>query len=225
MKKTRAALALLAVTLSLTALLAVPVQAKVKLSKTALSLKEGQSATLKITGTKKKVTWKSSRGAVATVTKKGKVTAKAPGTATISAKVGQTTKKCKVTVTADYSKIYEYQIKYGKVTINKLLRISDVDLIMPETIEGCPVVELADGLFKNCSGLERITLPSGVSEIGDSLFYGCSTLREVKGGTIRALGNYAFYECCALTSFPTLSGVESVGDYAFYNCEIGRAHV
>lgn len=219
MKKIKKALALLLFTLCLTCLADMPVQAKVKLSQTALTLPEGQSATLKITGTKKKVTWKSSDKAVATVNKKGKVTAKSVGNATISAKVGTTTKKCRVTVTTDYARLYEYQIKYGKVTINKLLRISDTELVIPETIEGCPVVELADELFKNCDGLVKITLPSGVTSIGDAMFSGCRTLREVKGGAISALGAYAFYECSALETLPDLSAITEVGAYTFYNCD------
>lgn len=223
MKKFKTVLAALLFALSLTCLAAVPVQAKVKLNKAALTLREGESATLKITGTKKKVSWKSSNRNVATVNKKGKVTGVAPGSAVITAKIADMAKKCRVTVTADYAKIYEYQIKYGQVTINKLLRISDANLVIPETIEDCPVVELADGLFKNCGGLETVTLPSGVSVIGDSLFYGCSALREVKGGEISALGAYAFYECRALEALPALSGVSSVGDYAFYNCDALKA--
>lgn len=219
MKKCKTVCTLLLLALCLTCLFATPVHAKVKLNKTTLTLTEGKSATLKITGTRKKVTWKSSDKTVAAVNQKGKVTAKAPGTAVISARTADTTKKCRVTVIADYARYYEYQIKYGKVTINKLLRISEANLAVPETIEGCPVVELADGLFKNCDELETITLPSGVSAIGDSMFYGCSALREVKGSAVGTLGAYALYECRSLTTLPDLSGVAAVSDYAFYGCE------
>ena len=53
---------------------------------------------------KTKATWKSSNPKVATVSSKGKVTAKKKGTATITAKVGKTTYKCKVTVLRPISK-------------------------------------------------------------------------------------------------------------------------
>ena len=53
---------------------------------------------------KTKATWKSSNPKVATVSSKGKVTAKKKGTATIPAKVGKTTYKCKVTVLRPISK-------------------------------------------------------------------------------------------------------------------------
>ena len=73
-------------------------QAAAKISKKSVVLIKGQSVTLKITGTKEKVKWLSNKKAVATVTQKGVVKAKAKGTAIISAKVGKKTFKCKVKV-------------------------------------------------------------------------------------------------------------------------------
>lgn len=72
--------------------------ATVKLSATKKTLTKGKTYTLKMLGTKKKVTWKSSKTSVATVSSKGKVTAKKAGTATITATVGTKTYKCKITV-------------------------------------------------------------------------------------------------------------------------------
>ena len=69
-----------------------------KLSKSKVSLAAGKSYTLKMSGTKRKVTWKSSKPSVASV-KNGKVTAKKAGTAKITAKVLGKSFTCKVTVT------------------------------------------------------------------------------------------------------------------------------
>ncbi len=81
------------------------VEAKsVKMSKTKVSLKVGETTTLKATikpknVTDKTVTWKSSNKKVATVDKNGKVTAKKKGTCTITATTSNGKKaKCKVTV-------------------------------------------------------------------------------------------------------------------------------
>lgn len=71
---------------------------KVKLNKTKMTLYIGKPQTLKITGTSKTVTWSSSDKNVATVSKKGKVTGKSTGKATITAKVGKKKYKCSVTV-------------------------------------------------------------------------------------------------------------------------------
>lgn len=78
--------------------------ATVKLSATKKTLTVGKSFTLSVKGTKKKVTWSSSKKSVASVSAKGKVTAKKAGTATITAKVEGKSYTCKVTVKAAVNK-------------------------------------------------------------------------------------------------------------------------
>ncbi|MEE3468418.1 MAG: S41 family peptidase [Eubacterium sp.] len=72
--------------------------AKVKLSATSLTLKVGQKTTLKLKNATGKVTWKSSKKAVATVSTKGVVTGKKAGSAKITAKNNSKSYTCKVTV-------------------------------------------------------------------------------------------------------------------------------
>lgn len=78
----------------------VPIQAEaaVKISATKKALYVGQSTTLKVTGTKKKVKWSSTNKKVATVTQKGKVKAKKIGVATIKAKILGKTFSCRLEV-------------------------------------------------------------------------------------------------------------------------------
>lgn len=76
----------------------VPVSAAGKINKKKATLKVGQTLQLKVTGTKGKVKWKSSKKSVATVSSKGRVKAKKKGSATITAKVGKKKYTCKVTV-------------------------------------------------------------------------------------------------------------------------------
>jgi uncharacterized protein YjdB len=71
---------------------------KIKISKKTVTLQQGKTVTLKITGTKKTVKLSSSNKKVATVTQKGKVTAKKAGKATITAKVAKKKYTCTVTV-------------------------------------------------------------------------------------------------------------------------------
>lgn len=81
--------------------------AKVKkpvLSKKKLTMSVGESKTLKVKNTKKKVKWSSGKKSVASVSKKGRVKAKKKGTAVITAKVAKTKLKCRVTVKAKASK-------------------------------------------------------------------------------------------------------------------------
>ncbi len=78
--------------------------ASVKLSKTTLALKKGQSETLTATvspsdATDKTVTWSSSDATIADVTQDGRVTAMKSGNATITAKAGEKSATCSVTIT------------------------------------------------------------------------------------------------------------------------------
>lgn len=77
----------------------------VKLSKTKLSLEEGQTYQLKVKNTKKKISWSSSKKSVANVSSKGLVSAKNAGSATITAKTAERKLKCKVKVTKSYDHI------------------------------------------------------------------------------------------------------------------------
>jgi len=86
----------------------------IKISKKKKTLRVGDKYTLKITGTSKKVKWKSSNKKVATVSSRGKVKAKKKGTTTITAKVGGKKYKCKITVKkAKVLKVGKYNVKYG----------------------------------------------------------------------------------------------------------------
>lgn len=72
--------------------------ATVKISKKKVNLFVGQTITLKIKGTTAKVKWSTSKKSVATVSAKGKVTAKKAGVAKITGKVNGKKYTCTVTV-------------------------------------------------------------------------------------------------------------------------------
>lgn len=89
---------------------------ELKISNSKLSLKVGENSTLTVTispsnATDKKTTWASSNKSVATVDSNGKVKAVGAGTATITAKVGNKTVTCTVTVTENIT----YSIKWEEV--------------------------------------------------------------------------------------------------------------
>lgn len=60
---------------------------RMRLNKTAVTLIQGKTVKLRVIGTKRKVTWKSSNKKIAKVNKKGVVKALSPGKCTITAKV------------------------------------------------------------------------------------------------------------------------------------------
>lgn len=74
---------------------------KASLNLKKLTLEKGKTKKLKVSGTSRKVSWKSSNPQVVSVNKAGKIKAKKPGTATIYATIGVNRLKCKVTVGGD----------------------------------------------------------------------------------------------------------------------------
>ena len=102
-------------------------KAKIKLNKTKISLQRGKTYTLKVKGTKKKVKWSSNKKTIATVTRKGKVTAKKQGTAVITAKIGKKKYKCKVKVwqkTTKKSAKTNTETLKGQEAENRLLQMN-----------------------------------------------------------------------------------------------------
>lgn len=86
------------VTVPFTGNVAVAEAATVKISNSKVTLELAATTTLKISGTKSKVTWKTSNKEVAIVSSKGVVTAQSAGTAKITATVNKKNYTCTVTV-------------------------------------------------------------------------------------------------------------------------------
>ena len=95
-----------------------------KLNKKSITLLKGKSYTLKMTGTKKKATWKTNRKAVARIVNKKKtsvrIKAVRAGKAVVTAKVNRKTYKCNV-------RVVDPKINCKKVTLtvgeNKILKV------------------------------------------------------------------------------------------------------
>lgn len=97
MKKVMKKTSVLLFALILVVCMALPVSAA-SISKKKVTICTGQTIQLKVNGVKKKARWTSSNKSVATVTSKGKVTAKKKGKAVITARIGNKKYKCTITV-------------------------------------------------------------------------------------------------------------------------------
>ena len=128
---------------------------KVKINKKTASIYIGETVQLKIKGTKKKVTWKSSNNKVATVTSKGRVKGINKGTTKIIATVSKKKYTCKVTVKSDKN---NNNNDTNKPTQNSNTT-SPTPVITPQPTPEVPVVSL--GGLKAYNLNELYTLENG----------------------------------------------------------------
>ena len=81
------------------------------------------------------------------------------------------------------------------------------------------VTSIGWSAFYRCSSLTSINIPEGVTSIGDWAFDECSGLTSINiPEGVTSIGEGAFSECSSLTSINIPEGVTSIGDYAFNGC-------
>ena len=94
----------------------------------------------------------------------------------------------------------------------------DLHVIIPESIGGYPVTEIANNAFQN-DILKSIVIPDSVTSIGEMAFPGCYSLTSVTiGNSVTSIGSSAFYNCTSLASVTIPDSVTSIGSYAFWCC-------
>lgn len=65
----------------------------------------------------------------------------------------------------------------------------------------------------------RLSLPDGLTSVGDIAFYGCDKLTTVVlPDSVERVGDYAFLDCTGITLLDLGSGLRSVGEAAFSDC-------
>jgi len=126
----------------------------------------------------------------------------------------------------DGSFTYE-ETESGEVTITSFGEDITGELIIPKSIDGKPVTTIADGAFRNCTGLTVVRIPASVTNIGKYAFAGCDDLQIVHIGNTQpkrnavsglVIGDHAFDGCDTLEQIQLGSDVTTIGDYAFRNC-------
>ncbi|MBQ7957822.1 MAG: leucine-rich repeat protein [Clostridia bacterium] len=119
------------------------------------------------------------------------------------------------------------------------------DLVIPTMIDGFTITGIGDGAFENKTQIMSITIPDGVTEIGNNAFFGTGFYNTssnwengvlyigkylievnaaaigssytVKDGTV-LIADYAFSNCTALSAITFPATLKVIGDAAFSGC-------
>ena len=82
------------------------------------------------------------------------------------------------------------------------------------------ITSIGDYLFDECRNLTNVTIPNSVTSIGNSAFSTCSSLTSISiPNGVTSIDSQTFYSCRSLTSVTIPAGVTSIGKSAFYGCD------
>ena len=80
------------------------------------------------------------------------------------------------------------------------------------------VTEIPQSCFERCLSLESVTIPEGVTAIGDDAFQSCNLNALTLPESLEAIGSYAFFGNRSLKSVNIPAKVKTIESYAFASC-------
>ena len=127
---------------------------------------------------------------------------------------------------AQYYGDLEYKVEDGVAIIIGIKKYADNDVVIPATIDECPVVEIGNSAFYENDGIKTVTLPDSLLVIGSGAFYGCNNLKSIvipdSVRDIKSTGNFlnlgAFAYCGNLEEVVIGDGITIINDDTFAGC-------
>ena len=126
---------------------------------------------------------------------------------------------------------YTYSIANNTVTIKRYIWAESV-VAVPATIEGKPVVAIAQWAFSGSPNLTEVSIPAGVSSIGTGAFAWCDRLTQItvdglnpaylsENGVLfnKSKTQLIQYPGGKAGGYAIPSGVAAIGARAFYSCD------
>ncbi|HZJ78620.1 MAG TPA: leucine-rich repeat protein [Clostridia bacterium] len=96
---------------------------------------------------------------------------------------------------------------------------TDVDVTIPDIIDGLIVKEIGANMFSGYYALESVVIPNTVAVIGNSAFLDCKNLTVISIGTgVTTIRTSAFAGCTALESIVIPYSVQKINGYVFNGC-------
>lgn len=80
------------------------------------------------------------------------------------------------------------------------------------------VIGIGEETFYGCAEMTSITLPEGLTAIGENAFSSCGLTSITLPRSVKTIDSGAFNSCRNLASVTLPEGLESIGDYTFANC-------
>ena len=107
---------------------------------------------------------------------------------------------CIVSAGAETYGDYEYTVlSDGTVEITDYTGDSDTELVIPSELDGKKVTSIGEAAFESAE-ITSVTIPDGVTSIGDKAFRQCASLETVSiPDSVKNIGDYTFNECGTLT--------------------------
>ena len=92
------------------------------------------------------------------------------------------------------------------------------EVVIPSTFGDWRVTGIGTRAFRRCDAL-KITIPNGVTSIGDYAFYACHGLTSIEiPDSVTTIGFEAFQDCIGLSRIKIPNGVTSIGANVFEGC-------
>ena len=92
---------------------------------------------------------------------------------------------------------------------------NETDIVIPDEIEGCPVVKINDRVFAN-KNIKSVVIPDSVTYIGSRVFENCYELESVSiGKNVAKIYSDAFNGCYKLTQFSIHEDIRDI-DYQWF---------
>ena len=91
-------------------------------------------------------------------------------------------------------------------------------IITADMLTGVKII--SDSAFSSCKNLKEINIPSSVTNIGNSAFYGCNITTLTIPSSVTSIGSNSFSNCNNLTDLTILSSKIDIGSNAFSNCQL-----